>query len=70
MKVQPSKRILRELERHRLSVVSQRSKNHLVLTVADISGNKRIIVMGITPSDRRAERNAIAQIRQTALNLA
>ena len=65
-----NKRILRELDSNHLKVVSQRGKRHLVLKVANTSGNTALISLASTPSDHRAERNAIAQIRRTARNLA
>lgn len=64
------KRILRELESNQLSIVSQRTRKHFVLTVANPFGVSGIIVLPKTPSDHRAQRNAIAQIRKTAISLA
>jgi hypothetical protein len=60
------KRILAEIHANNLTVISQRIKKHRVVTVANAQGATSIIVMAMTPSDPRSERNTIAQVRKTA----
>ena len=65
-----SRRILRELDRHQLDVISHRSKRHHVIRVRAQSGSEGVIVLASSPSDHRASRNGIAQIKRTAKTLA
>jgi len=60
------KRILAEINANHLMVISQRTKNHRVIKIANSAGAVASITMPMTPSDHRGERNTIAQVRKTA----
>ena len=62
--------VLAEMAKFGLTVVSVRASSHLVYKLKDKHGNTGNMVLGKTPSDYRAIKNAVCTVKKVATQIA